>query len=79
MPIETRGGAVASEHERATDIGIHILKQGGSAIDAVIAVTLALNTSCSYNSDLGGGGFALVRTPNASYEGYNFRTTAPVS
>lgn len=56
-----------------------MLEAGGSAADAMIATVLAINTLCPYHSDLGGGGFAIVRTSEGVYEGLDFRQSAPVS
>ena len=38
--IQARNGAVASENKRCSDIGVDVLKDGGNAVDAVIAATL---------------------------------------
>lgn len=72
-------GAVCSEHRLASEIGTDMLKAGGSAADAIIATVLAINTLCPYHSDLGGGGFAIVRNGQGVYEGLDFRQHASVS
>ena len=72
-------GAIASENKLASAIGAQILREGGSAVDAAIATTLAVGTLCSDNSGIGGGGFALIRTPKGDLESLNFRPAAPVS
>lgn len=74
-----RAGAVASEQGVASDIGTAILAQGGNAVDALVATCLAVNVLAPYHSDIGGGGFALIRTSQGEYESYDFRHTAPVS
>jgi gamma-glutamyltranspeptidase/glutathione hydrolase len=76
---DVRSGAVCSEHRTASKIGTDMLAAGGSAADAMIATVLAINTLCPYHSDLGGGGFAIVRTNKGAYEALDFRQTAPVS
>ena len=73
------GGAVASEHLRASQIGTSILSAGGNAADATVAAIIAIHTLCPYHSDIGGGGFALIRTPSGEHESLDFRSQAPVS
>jgi len=70
--------AIASASKYATDAGIQILKQGGNAFDAAIAVATMLNVTEPYNSGLGGGGFILFYS--AKRQQYLFidaRETAP--
>lgn len=71
-------GAVVSENKLASEIGTRILEQGGNAVDAAIASVIAVNTTSPYHSDLGGGGFAIIRSPNGTFESLNFRSYAPV-
>ena len=78
MPSTLLGGAVTSEHVLASQIGVDLLKAGGNAADAIVAAVLATNTLCPYHSDIGGGGFALIRSSAGEYEVCDFRHTAPV-
>ena len=71
-------GAVVSEHIIASSFGAAILEAGGSAVDAAVATTLAVGVLCPYHSCIGGGGFALIRTPDDA-EVLDFRHVAPVS
>lgn len=71
-------GAVTSEDTRASRIGTSMLARGGSAADAMVAATLAINVLDPHRADIGGGGFALVRRPDGEYEALDFRQCAPV-
>ncbi|KIJ27281.1 hypothetical protein M422DRAFT_271531 [Sphaerobolus stellatus SS14] len=55
----TNHGAVVTEVAECSDIGVQILKQGGSAADAIIASAFCVGTISAYHSGIGGGGFML--------------------
>ncbi len=54
------GAVIASSHYLATDAGLQILKQGGNAFDAAVAVSSTLSVVEPISSGLGGGGFFLL-------------------
>ncbi len=54
-------GVIAAGREDAAQIGIDIMKQGGNAIDAAVAIGFALGVSEQQSSGIGGGGFMIVR------------------
>lgn len=59
-PVWAKNGMVASQEAVATKIGLDILKQGGNAVDAAVAVGYALAVTLPRAGNLGGGGFMLV-------------------
>lgn len=59
-PVWAENGMVASQEALATQIGVDIMKQGGNAIDAAVAVGYALAVTLPRAGNLGGGGFMLV-------------------
>ncbi|MEP1229877.1 MAG: gamma-glutamyltransferase family protein [Litorimonas sp.] len=72
------GGMVAAANPLATQAGVDILKAGGSAVDAAIAVQAMLGLVEPQSSGLGGGAFMVVYDPKtAKVWAYNGRETAP--
>ena len=74
--LPTGSGAVACAEAAATDAGLEILRSGGSASDAAVAVALALAVVHPQAGNLGGGGFAVVKSGDAVTT-LDFRETAP--
>lgn len=70
-------GAVACAHPLASLVGAQILKQGGNAIDAAIAVQLALAVVYPGAGNIGGGGFMVAQMKNGKAFTLDFRETAP--
>ena len=75
--IHAEHGAVASENESCSIIGVEMLKQGGSAVDAAIAATLCIGVTNMFSSGIGGGGFMVIKPPNETAYTIDFRETAP--
>lgn len=69
--------AVASAHPLASAVGAEIIREGGNAFDAAIAVQLALAVVYPDAGNLGGGGFLLGRNKDQKIVAIDFRETAP--
>ncbi|MGP3590568.1 gamma-glutamyltransferase [Vagococcus sp. WN89Y] len=76
-PVSARQGMVASVDETATRVGVDILKQGGNAVDAAVAVGYALAVTHPQAGNLGGGGFMMLRTKDGNVTAIDFREMAP--
>jgi len=70
-------GGVVTGHPEATKIGIKVLENGGNAIDASIAVQLALAVCLPNAGNIGGGGFMVYRIKNGDSHTLDFREKAP--
>ena len=70
---------VVSAHPLASEIGNKILKQGGNAYDAAIAVNFALAVVYQQAGNIGGGGFMVHRQTNGSVGSIDFREKAPIA
>jgi len=74
-----KNGMVSSAHPIASKIGIDILKKGGNAFDAAIAVHFALSVVYPNAGNIGGGGFLVYRLDNGEVGTLDFREKAPNS
>ncbi|EEG0133232.1 gamma-glutamyltransferase, partial [Salmonella enterica] len=78
-PVRATQGMVASVDAMATQVGVDILKQGGNAVDAAVAVGYALAVTHPQAGNLGGGGFMLLRTKDGATTAIDFREMAPAN
>lgn len=77
-PVIAKNGMVASEQELATQIGVDILKAGGNAVDAAVAVGFALAVALPNAGNIGGGGFMMVHDAKSGKDiALDFREVAP--
>ncbi|WP_420038323.1 gamma-glutamyltransferase [Sulfidibacter corallicola] len=78
-PVVGEHGMVASRSMIASQVGVDIMKQGGNAIDAAVAVGFALAVTYPSAGNLGGGGFMVVRLEDGKVVTLDFRETAPAA
>ncbi|HSK73821.1 MAG TPA: gamma-glutamyltransferase [Pyrinomonadaceae bacterium] len=76
-PVRAKSAMVASQHELASKIGVDIMKRGGNAVDAAIAVGLALAVVYPEAGNLGGGGFMVIRFKDGRTAAIDYREMAP--
>lgn len=77
--LRSKQGMVVSSHPLASDAGITMLRQGGNAIDAAVATTLAISVVEPYSAGIGGGGFLLMRSgETGQIKALDFRERAPL-
>ncbi|MCF8339953.1 MAG: gamma-glutamyltransferase [Chitinophagaceae bacterium] len=75
--IKASKGAVVSAHPLASEAGLWVMKQGGNAVDAVIATQLALAVVYPGAGNIGGGGFMVARLQNGKNIAIDYREKAP--
>jgi len=78
-PVRTKHAMVVSIQHDATDAGVAMLKAGGNAVDAAVAVGFALAVTFPVAGNLGGGGFMLVRMKNGDAHFLDYRERAPAA
>jgi gamma-glutamyltranspeptidase/glutathione hydrolase len=76
-PVRARHGMVVAEEPLAVDVGVKVLKAGGNAVDAAVAVGFALAVTYPVAGNLGGGGFMLARFADGRSTFIDFREKAP--
>jgi gamma-glutamyltranspeptidase/glutathione hydrolase len=77
VPTRSPGGIVASQSEIASKIGADVIRDGGTAVDAMVATGFALAVTHPTAGNIGGGGFMVYRPANGPAVAYDFRETAP--
>ncbi len=77
--IEASNGMVVTTHPAASQIGLDILRKGGNAIDAAVAVNFALAVCHPAAGNIGGGGFLVYRTAKGKAYTLDYREMAPLA
>ena len=78
-PVFGENGMIVSTSKQASEAGIEILKKGGNAVDAAVAVGFALAVTSSSNGNIGGGGFMVAAMWDGETFTLDYREKAPAA
>lgn len=79
LPVRAPHGMVASVDAIASRVGVDVMKRGGNAIDAAVAIALTLAVTWPEAGNLGGGGFMLIRKADGTAVALDYRERAPLA
>lgn len=75
--VRSAHGMVVTDEELGSQAGVKILRRGGNAVDAAVAVAFALSVVEPAAGNIGGGGFMLVRLKDGKTTFFDYREVAP--
>src|SRR6266571_4278562 len=78
-PVTGEHAMVVTSHPLASDVGVDMLRRGGNAVDAAVAVAFALAVVHPVAGNIGGGGFMVVRNHDGTVHALDFREAAPAA
>ena len=78
-PIKAENGMVVTAQHLASRIGVEVMKEGGNAVDAAVAVGYALAVAWPSAGNIGGGGFMTIRFKDGTSTFLDFRERAPLA
>ncbi|TGV69788.1 gamma-glutamyltransferase, partial [Mesorhizobium sp. M00.F.Ca.ET.158.01.1.1] len=78
-PAKGENGIVVTAQHLASEVGVEVLKKGGNAVDAAVAVGYALAVVYPNAGNIGGGGFMTIRFKDCKSTFLDFRERAPLA
>ncbi len=78
-PVRAKNGMVVSVSDLASKVGVQVLKKGGNAVDAAVAVGFALAVTYPAAGNIGGGGYMVIHLKDGTNTTIDYREKAPLA